>query len=46
VACDEGVTGQWLKESDFRVRTPGGDVPARLQIAPPYDPQRLRILGR
>ena len=23
VACDDGVTGQWLKERDFRVRTPG-----------------------
>ena len=23
VACDDGVTGQWLKEGDFRVRTPG-----------------------
>src|SRR5262249_50676717 len=46
VACDDGVTGQWLKGGDFRVRTPEGDVPARLQIAPPYDPQRLRILDR
>jgi len=46
VACDDGVTGQWLKEGDFRVRTPEGEVPARLQIAPPYDPQRLRILDR
>ncbi len=46
VACDDGVTGQWLKEGDFRVRTPDGEVPARLQIAPPYDPQRLRILDR
>jgi glycine cleavage system aminomethyltransferase T/glycine/D-amino acid oxidase-like deaminating enzyme len=46
VACDDGVTGQWLKEGDFRVRTPDGEIPARLQIAPPYDPQRLRILDR
>jgi hypothetical protein len=23
-----------------------GEIPARLQIAPPYDPQRLRILDR
>ena len=44
VASDDGVTSQWLKEADFRVRTPAGDVPARLQIAPLYDPQRLRIL--
>ncbi len=46
VACDDGVTGQWLKEGDFWVRTPDGEIPARLQIAPPYDPQRLRILDR
>src|SRR5262245_13663776 len=46
VARDDGVTGQWLKEGDFRVRTPDGEIPARLQIAPPYDPQRLRILDR
>jgi len=46
VACDDGVTGQWLKEGDFRVSTPDGEIPARLQIAPPYDPQRLRILDR
>ncbi len=41
----EGVTGQWLKEGGFAVRTGAGDVPARLQIAPLYDPQRLRILS-
>jgi 4-methylaminobutanoate oxidase (formaldehyde-forming) len=46
VAHRDGVTGQWLKSGDFRVRTPAGDVPARLQIAPFYDPQRLRILDR
>lgn len=46
VACEDGVTGQWLKGGDFRVRTPDGEIPARLQIAPPYDPQRLRILDR
>jgi 4-methylaminobutanoate oxidase (formaldehyde-forming) len=46
VACADGVTGQWLKGGDFRVRTPASDVPARLQIAPLYDPQRLRILDR
>jgi heterotetrameric sarcosine oxidase gamma subunit len=39
----DGVTGQWLKSGGFRVHTPAGDVPARLQIAPFYDPQRLRI---
>ena len=46
MACDDGITGQWLKEGDFRVLTPEGEIPARLQIAPPYDPQRLRILDR
>ena len=46
VACGDGVTGQWLKSGDFRVQTPAGHVPARLQIAPFYDPQRLRILDR
>jgi 4-methylaminobutanoate oxidase (formaldehyde-forming) len=46
VASGDGVTSQWLKGGDFRVRTPAGDVPARLQFAPFYDPQRLRILDR
>jgi glycine cleavage system aminomethyltransferase T/glycine/D-amino acid oxidase-like deaminating enzyme len=46
VASGDGVTGEWLKGGGFRVRTPAGDVPARLQIAPFYDPQRLRILDR
>jgi 4-methylaminobutanoate oxidase (formaldehyde-forming) len=46
VAHRDGVTGPWLKSGDFRVRTLAGDVPARLQIAPFYDPQRLRILDR
>jgi 4-methylaminobutanoate oxidase (formaldehyde-forming) len=46
VACPDGVTGEWLKGGDFRVRTPAGDVPARLQIAPFYDPRRLRILDQ
>jgi heterotetrameric sarcosine oxidase gamma subunit len=46
VECAEGVTGGWLKTGDFRARTPGGDIPVRLQIAPLYDPQRLRILDR
>lgn len=31
----------------FRVRTPAGDIPARLQIESFYDPRRrLRILDR
>ena len=45
VTCPDGVTAEWLKGSEFRVSTPAGDVPARLQIAPFYDPQRLRILA-
>ena len=46
VSCPDGVTSGWLKDGDFRVRTPAGDLPARLQIAPLYDPQRLRILDQ
>jgi heterotetrameric sarcosine oxidase gamma subunit len=46
VASVGGVTSQWLKSAGFCVRTPDGDVPARLQIAPFYDPQRLRILDQ
>ena len=42
----DGVTGEWLKGGDFRDHTPTGDVPARLQIPPFYDPKRLRILDR
>jgi glycine cleavage system aminomethyltransferase T len=45
VACGDGVTGGWLKAGDFRVHTPAGHLPARLQVAPLYDPQRLRILS-
>jgi 4-methylaminobutanoate oxidase (formaldehyde-forming) len=45
VARPDGVTSQWLGDGGFRVRTPDGDVPARLQIAPLYDPKRLRILS-
>jgi glycine cleavage system aminomethyltransferase T/glycine/D-amino acid oxidase-like deaminating enzyme len=45
VACPDGVTSQWLSGGGFRVWTPAGDVPARLQIAPLYDPKRLRILA-
>jgi hypothetical protein len=39
------VTSEWLKSGAFRVRTPDGDVPARLQIAAFYDPKRLRIMS-
>jgi heterotetrameric sarcosine oxidase gamma subunit len=45
VACPEGVTARWLAAQEFRVRTGAGDVPARLQLAPFYDPQRTRILA-
>ena len=46
VSCPDGVTAEWLKEGAFTVRNGAGrDVPARLQIAPFYDPQRLRILS-
>jgi 4-methylaminobutanoate oxidase (formaldehyde-forming) len=46
VECADGVTGGWLKNGDFRARAPAGDIPVRLQTAPLYDPQRLRILDR
>ncbi len=45
VACEDGVTGDWLKSGDFTVRGAGREWPARLQIAPFYDPKRLRILA-
>ena len=45
VSCPDGVTADWLAGQKFRVRAGSGDVPARLQIAPFYDPQRLRILA-
>jgi 4-methylaminobutanoate oxidase (formaldehyde-forming) len=45
VSCSGGVTGPWLADREFRVRTGAGDVPARLQLAPFYDPQRTRILA-
>jgi len=45
VAREDGVTGEWLKSGDFTVRTDHREWPARLQIAPFYDPKRLRILA-
>jgi len=45
VSHDAGVTGDWLREQAFTVHTPNGDLPARLQMAPFYDPQRARILA-
>jgi 4-methylaminobutanoate oxidase (formaldehyde-forming) len=44
VACQEGVTAAWLAAGRFTVSTPAGELPARLQLAPFYDPARLRIL--
>ncbi len=46
VSCPDGVTAGWLRAGGFTVRTGDGqEVPARLQFAPFYDPQRLRILA-
>jgi 4-methylaminobutanoate oxidase (formaldehyde-forming) len=45
VACDDGVTAEWLKAGEFTVRSDQGEWPARLALAPFYDPQRLRILA-
>jgi glycine cleavage system aminomethyltransferase T/glycine/D-amino acid oxidase-like deaminating enzyme len=44
VSHQDGVSREWLKAGGFTVRTPSGDRPARLQIAPLYDPARRRIL--
>jgi len=45
VLCEEGVSAEWLKAGSFTVRTDERDWPARLQIMPFYDPQRLRIVA-
>jgi len=45
VACEEGVTPQWLKSGDFLVRSDSRAWPAKLQIPPFYDPKRDRILA-
>jgi glycine cleavage system aminomethyltransferase T/glycine/D-amino acid oxidase-like deaminating enzyme len=45
VAHEGGVTGEWLRGQSFSVYTPHGDLPARLQMAPFYDPDRTRILA-
>ena len=45
VACEDGVSTEWLKSGDFLVRSDERDWPARMQIAPFYDPKRLRILA-
>jgi hypothetical protein len=33
-----------LREQAFAVQTPDGELPARLQLQPFYDPARTRIL--
>ncbi len=45
VSCQDGVTGEWLKSGNFTVGSHSREWPARLQLAPFYDPQRLRILA-
>ncbi len=45
VSCQDGVSGEWLKAGDFTVRADQREWPAKLQIAPFYDPKRLRILA-
>ncbi len=45
VQCEDGVTAPWLKSGGFTVRSDEHDWPARLQVAPFYDPKRLRILA-
>jgi glycine cleavage system aminomethyltransferase T/glycine/D-amino acid oxidase-like deaminating enzyme len=43
ISCDRGVTADWLREREFTIRTAQGDLPAVVQAAPFYDPDRLRI---
>ena len=45
VECAAGVTADWLQNGHFEVATPARQLPARLQLAPLYDPQRRRILA-
>ncbi|HET7016906.1 MAG TPA: FAD-dependent oxidoreductase [Streptosporangiaceae bacterium] len=45
VSCPDGVTAEWLKSGGFTVHSDSARWPARLQIAPFYDPKRLRILA-
>jgi len=44
VSHEGGVTADWLREQAFTVHTPSGDLAARLQLQPFYDPTRTRIL--
>ncbi len=45
VACEAGVTKDWLEAGAWEVDVAGERVPARTQLAPLYDPQRTRILA-
>lgn len=45
VECATGVTAEWLRYGRFTVATPAGTLPAQVQTAPFYDPQRHRILA-
>ncbi len=45
VSCPDGVTAEWVKAGSFTVRSDSAQWPARLQLAPFYDPKRLRILA-
>jgi 4-methylaminobutanoate oxidase (formaldehyde-forming) len=45
VHCADGVTSAWLAAGSFEVHTPARRLSARVQFAPFYDPQRLRILA-
>jgi glycine cleavage system aminomethyltransferase T/glycine/D-amino acid oxidase-like deaminating enzyme len=45
VTNESGVTAAWLQDGAFTVWTPQGTVPITVQFAPPYDPQRLRIMA-
>jgi glycine cleavage system aminomethyltransferase T/glycine/D-amino acid oxidase-like deaminating enzyme len=42
---EDGVTGDFLAAGGFSLHSPSGTLPVRLQIAPLYDPKRLRILA-
>ena len=44
VSHEGGVTADWLAAQSLTVHTPAGDLPARLQLQPFYDPARSRIL--
>lgn len=46
VESESGVTDEWIAANRFEVRTPTGPTPVRLSIAPPYDPDRSRIIAR